>query len=159
MELIKTKETVKFGFSVIDMILIVLVAACILSSVFGAQIRAFLGNEESVEIEYTFLVENVSDEARNYPAEGEKLLKAEDLSSLGFLVQITETEKNYQSVSDPEDKLDVITLTCKARAVANDTDEGYVLSGERIKPGAELSVQTESATFTMVVTMVKAVNE
>ena len=40
------KEKVNFGFSVMDAILIVLAAACILSSVFHDQIRSFLRNDE-----------------------------------------------------------------------------------------------------------------
>lgn len=154
----KLKKREKVGFSVIDAILLVLAAVCILSSVFRTQIRDFLSNEEGVQIEYTFLVENVSEGAKNRPSVGEEIVLSKDLSSLGVLVQVAETSKIYQSQDDPQEKLEVTTLTCRARATVSETEKGYLLEGKSLKPGAEFSVQTESASFTMVVTMVKNAN-
>ncbi len=147
------------GFSVLDGILALLIVACILSTVFHTQIQNFFGNEKKEEIEYTFIIEKVSEEAKNYPSQGEEIFLSEDLTSLGYLVKIAKAEKSYQSKSDPEDTMKVTNLTCQGRVSAERTEMGYVVADQSLKPGATFSAQTESATFTMVVTMVKAINE
>ena len=150
------KVQTKWGFSVVDMILLVLAAALLFSVVFRDQIRSFLSAQEKVQIEYTFLVENVTEEAKNNPKKGENLVLSEKQIVLGEIVGITETKKEYQSVSDPEEKTSVITYTCKANVFARSTERGYEVQGVFVKPGAEFAVETETASFSMVVTMVKA---
>ncbi len=149
----------KLGFSVLDGILLVLFAFCILSTVFYTQIQNFFGSEKKEEIEYTFLVESVSDHAKNYPREGEEIFCTDGSVSLGKIVKISEAEKNYFNKADPEDEMKVINLTCQGRVLAEKEDFGYAVGEKRIKPGATFSVQTESATFVMVVTMANATGE
>ncbi|MBR5295524.1 MAG: hypothetical protein IKU24_02920 [Clostridia bacterium] len=153
------RKKVKFGFSILDGILIVLAVFCILSTVFQTQIRTFFSNDKREEVEYTFLIENASYKGRNYPMEGEEIFLSEDLSSLGRLKNIGEIEKVYQSETDSEDKIKVISLTCQGRVFAEKTEMGYLVGEKKLKPGAMFSVQTESASFTMVITMVKAIDE
>ncbi len=148
-----------FGFSVLDVILFVLIAVSILSYAFREPIRDFLSGEQGVEIEYTFLIENASPEAKNMPLRSEVLTLSEDGSELGVLVQVAQTEKIYADREDPEDQIRIKTLTCKARATAKETERGYLLGGRSIKPGAEFSIVTDSASFTMVVTMVKNISQ
>lgn len=149
----------KIGFSVLDGFLLVLFAFCILSTVFYTQIQNFFGSEKKEEIEYTFLVESVSENAKNYPQEGEEIFCAEDMTSLGKIVKITETEKKYLNKADPEDELKVTNLTCQGRALAEKTEFGFAVGEKRIKPGSTFSVKTESATFVMVVTMANTTGE
>lgn len=151
----KLKKRIKWGFSVVDMILLVLVAALVVSLLFGDQLRAFLSASDNVQIEYTFLVGNVTEEAKNNPKKGEKILHSERRIPLGEIVNITQAEKEYQSVSDPEEKTSVLTYTCSARVSAQKGERGYEVEGIFIKPGAQFSVETETASFSMVVTMVK----
>lgn len=138
------------------MILLVLAAALLISVLFRDQLRSFLSAQEKIQIEYTFLVENVTEEAKNNPKKGEKLILSEKQISLGEITSIAETRKEYQSVSDPEEKTSVLTYTCKATLLARSTDRGYEVQGTYVKPGAEFAVETETASFSMVVTMVKA---
>ncbi len=152
------KQKSKIGFSVLDLFLILLAAVCILSFVFGDQIRGFLSGEEEVKIEYTFLIQNVSEKARNFPATGEEIFLSKDRSSMGVLTQVTEAEKEYYG-EDEQDVMKIKSLTCQASAMARLSDRGYLLGNAIIKPGAEIVVETERATFTMVVTMVKTVEE
>ena len=63
----------KIGFSVLDVILFVLAAVCVLATVFQSQIRSFLGRADGETVEITFLVENVTEEAHNHPEAGEVL--------------------------------------------------------------------------------------
>lgn len=154
-----TKRKSKIGFSVLDVFLILLVAVCILSFVFRDQIRGFLSGEEGVKIEYTFLIQNVDEKSRNYPKVGEELFHSEDLAAMGILRQASEAEKEYQDASDPEHGVKIKTLTCRAEATAKLTERGYVVGNAVIKPGSELAVETETAGFTIIVTMVKSVEE
>lgn len=147
------------GFSVIDIILLLLVAVCILTAVFRTQLHHFLGREEQVQVEYTFLVRNASEDAKNYPKEGEEIYLSDSSQPLGVIGQITRTEKKYQEVEDPEDTLKVVSLTCQASVKAYSGETGYSVGNTKIKPGAQLSVYTDSASFTMTVTMVKAYEE
>lgn len=154
-----TKKQSKIGFSVLDVFLILLAAVSVLSFVFRDQIRGFLSGDEGVEIEYTFLIQNVSEKARNYPVEGEELFHSADQASMGILTKVAETEKEYRDAEDEEDVVRIKTLTCNAAATARLTERGYVLGNAVVKPGAELMVETEQASFTMVVTMVRSVEE
>ncbi len=154
-----TKKESKIGFSVLDLFLILLTVVCILSFVFRDQIRGFLSGEEGVKIQYTFLIQNAGEKTRNYPKVGEELFQSGDLSSLGVLTHISEAEKEYRGSEDETDVILVKTLTCRAEATARLSDRGYVLGGTVIKPGAEIMVETEEASFAMVVTMVQSVEE
>ncbi len=155
----QAKMKIKWGFSVVDMILLVLAISCVVSVLFRDQIRSFLSADEKAEIEYTFLVGNVSEEAKNEPKTGEELILSEKRIPLGEIIKITESKKEYQSVSDPEEKTSILTLTCSARVLARAVDRGYEVEGVFIKPGAEFTVETETASFSMVVTMVKVAEE
>lgn|GEM_PF-1570336 len=143
----------KIGFSVLDVFLLVLATVCILSFVFRDQVRGFLSGEEGVEVEYTFLIQNASDQARNTPEVGEEMIHSEDLSSLGVVTQVAAAEKEYHGSCDEEDEdiIKVKTLTCKASTKAKLSERGYVAGNALIKQGAELKVETESASFTMVI--------
>ena len=154
-----TKKNSIIGFSVLDLFLVLLAAVCILSFVFRDQIRGFLGGEEGVRIEYTFLIQNVSEKARNLPKAGEELFCVKDQASLGVLTKMSEAEKEYHGSEDEEDVIFVKTLTCSAEATARLSERGYVLGSSVIKPGAEITVETEEASFTMVITMVQSVEE
>ncbi len=149
----------KIGFSVLDMFLVLLAAVCVLSFVFRDQIRGVLSGDEGVEIEYTFLIQNASEQSRNRPTVGDELFLSKDLSSLGFLTQVAEVEKEYRGSDDEDDVMKVKTLTCNAAATARQSDRGYVLGNVVIKPGAELLVETEEASFTMIITMVRNAEE
>lgn len=142
-----------------DVFLLLLAAVCILSFVFRDQIRGFLSGEEGVRIEYTFLIQNADEKARNYPKVGEELLHSKDLASMGVLEHVSETEKEYRDSQDDRDTVKVKTLTCRAEATARLSERGYVVGDAVIKPGAELTAETETASFTMIVTMVKSVEE
>ena len=147
------------GFSVLDIILLILATVCILSAVFRTQIHHFLGQEEQISVQYTFLIQNASKEARNYPEIGEEIRLSDTFRSIGVIRQITETKKEYQSLSDSEDTLNVVSLTCLADVKAYESETGFKVGETHIKPGAEFFVQTESGSFTMIITMVKAVEE
>lgn len=154
-----TKRKSNIGFSVLDMFLVLLAAVCILSFVFRDQIRGFLSGEEGVKIEYTFLIQNADEKARNYPEVGEELFHSEDLASMGVLNHVSEAEKSYSDAEDSEDTVKIKTLTCRAEATAKLSERGYVVGNAVIKPGAELVAETETASFTMIVTMVRSVEE
>ncbi|MBQ3076052.1 MAG: DUF4330 family protein [Clostridia bacterium] len=154
-----TKRRSKIGFSVLDMFLLLLAAVCVLSFVFRDQLRVFLSGDEGVKIEYTFLIQNASEKSRNCPSVGEELLLSKDLSSMGVLTQVTQMEKEYHGSDDEGDVVKIKTLTCNATATARLSDRGYVLGNAVVKPGAELIAETENASFTMIVTMVKNVEE
>ncbi len=154
----KTKNR-KIGFSVIDLVLLTLAVACVLSVVFQDQLRSFLGEEEKTEIEYTFLIENVTDEARNHPVAGEKLILADEKIPFGTISSVSENLSVYQSLDNEDDKVEILTLTCKAKVQATGTETGYYVSTTAVKPGAEICVETESASFVMIVTMVKPIEE
>lgn len=153
------KRNSKIAFSVLDMFIILLAAVCVLSFVFRDQIRGILSGDEGVKIEYTFLIQNASEKARNCPSVGEELFLSKDLSSLGSLTQVAEVEKQYYGSAGEEDVVKIRTLTCNAAATARLSDRGYVLGNAVIKPGAELLVETENASFTMIITMVRNVDE
>lgn len=142
-----------------DVFLILLAAVCILSFVFRDQIRGFLSGEEGVRIEYTFLIQNADEKARNYPKVGEELFHSGDLASMGILKQTSEAEKEYRDADDAEFSVKIKTLTCRAEATAKLSERGYVVGNAVIKPGAEIAVETESASFTMIVTMVQGTEE
>ena len=146
-------KKLKIGFSVLDVFLIVLAAVCALSFVFRDQVRGFLSGEEGVEIEYTFLVQNASEQARNIPAVGDQMYLSEDMSALGVLTQVAVSEKEYHGSCDEEDEDTIMikTLTCKASSKAKLGERGYVVGNTVIKQGAELKVETENASFTMIV--------
>lgn len=154
----KEKQSI-FGFSVLDVILFVLIAVGILSYAFREPIRDFLDGDPGVSIEYTFLIENASPEAKNIPRRSEVLTLSESGEELGVLVQVAQTEKIYADREDPEDQIRIKTLTCKARATAKETERGFLVEGKSIKPGAKFDLVTDSASFTMVVTMVKNISE
>jgi len=147
----------RIGFSVLDMVLILLVLACILSSVFQDQIRSFLGEEIGPRVEYTFLIQNVTKEAKNHPLIGEEILLSDSGESIGTLLSVESKKNVFQSQDNPDDQVEILTLTCKASAVVEERENGYEIGGILIKPGAELSVETLSASFVMVITMVKTV--
>ena len=154
-----TKKKSRIGFTVLDVFLVLLAAVCILSFVFRDQIRGFLSGEEGVKIEYTFLIQNADEKARNYPKVGEELFHTQDLASMGVLNHTSETEKAYRDTDDEDDTVKIKTLTCRAEATARLSERGYVVGNAVIKPGAELVVETETSSFTMIVTMVKSVEE
>lgn len=158
-----TKKKSKIGFSVLDVLLLVLAAVCVLSFVFRDQIRGFLSGDEGVEIEYTFLIQNASEQARNCPEKGEELFYSKDLSSLGVLTRVASAEKEYHDRIDEEEEetetIKIKTLTCSATTTAKMTERGYVVGNTVIKPGAELQVETENDSFVMIVTMVRTLEE
>lgn len=149
----------KIGFSVIDLVLLTLAVACVLSVVFRDQLRSFLGEEEKTEIEYTFLIENVTEEAKNHPVAGEEVILAAEKIPFGTITSVSENLSVYQSLDNEDDKVEILTLTCKAKVRATKTENGYYVSSAAVKPGAEISVETESASFVMIVTMVKSMEE
>lgn len=149
----------KIGFSVIDLVLLILAVACVVSAVFQDQLRSFLGEEEKVEVEYTFLIENVTEAAKNHPVAGEEVTLAEEKLPFGRIRSVTENRSVYQSLDNEDDKVEILTLTCKAAVQATQTEAGYFISSTALKPGAQISVETESASFVMIVTMVKPVEE
>lgn len=150
------KAKKRIGFSVMDLILVVLLLAGILTGLFSDRIRRFLGREEVPEIEYTFLVENVTETARNHPLSGEEIFLSQNGKSIGTIVQVEEKKNLYESVVNPESQLEILTLTCKATTQAVREEVGYRVGEILIKPGSQLPVYTESASFVISVTMVKS---
>ena len=147
----------KIGFSVLDVVILTLVAACILSTVFQDQLRAFLGQDDGEAVEVAFLVENVTDASRNRPLAGEEVTLADTGASLGTVLSVMENKNLYASVADPSDTMEVLTLTCKIQTAAKKAETGYEIQGVSVKPGATLSVETPTASFVMLVTMVKEI--
>jgi hypothetical protein len=142
----------RIGFSVVDIVLVVLIAACILTAVFQNQIRTFFQQEGAVTVELTFLVENVTEKANNYPQAGEKLYLSDSKVLFGELVSVSEQNKTvYQSTENAEESIEVLTLRCKMTAKATVSESGYVVEGVSLKQGAAFSVETKSASFVMVV--------
>ena len=144
-----------FGFSVLDALLLILIAVCILSAVFQNQIRAFFSEEPVQTIEYTFVIENVTEKSRNRPQIGEELTDADNFSTLGVLQSAEEKDSVFVSESNPDDTVVITTLTCRAVAEAVETDAGWRVSGTFLRPGTSLVVTTPSASFEMTVTMIK----
>ena len=149
----------KIGFSVLDLILLSLVGTLIVSVVFQNQIRSFLGEEEKVSLEYTFLIENVTKEAKNHPVAGEEVILADEKLPFGEITSVTENLSVYQNLENEDDTVEILTLTCKATVRATETEAGYFVSSTAVKAGAEISVETESASFVMIITMVKPVKQ
>jgi len=145
----------KIGFSIVDLILILLIGACVLTSVFGDQIRRFLGRETGTVVEYTFLIENVTEEAMNHPETGEMLVIPSTGKSLGVLLSVEEKKSIFQNVENADDQVEILTLTCKASVHAEETEAGYRVGEALIKPGATFSLETPTSSFAMVITMVK----
>ena len=144
----------RIGFSVVDIALLVLIAACILTAVFQNQIRNFFQQEGAVTVKLTFLIENVTEKANNYPTAGEKLYLSESKVFFGELVSVSEQNKTvYQSTENPEESIEVLTLRCEMTTRANPGENGYTAAGVTLKQGASFSVETESASFVMVVIM------
>ena len=149
----------KIGFAVVDMILLVLAAACILSVVFQDQLQSFFGQDEGYEVEITFLVENVTQKGKNHPVAGEEILLTEADLVLGKIDSVSENKALYRNTLSPEDTLEIASLTCKAVATLSKDQAGYSLSGVSIKPGAHLSAHTSTASFVMMITMVKPIEK
>lgn len=149
------KEKSKFGFSLLDIVLVVLAVACIVSVLFRDQLQSFFGREEGTEIEYTFLVENVMNGTNNAPQKGEEILFLEEKVSFGEIIAVSEAKRQYQGEEDEEDVVQVSTLTCRGSVSTRKTERGYMVGEVCIKPGARFQVETETARFTMTVTMVK----
>lgn len=149
----------KIAFSVLDLIFLVLVAVLILSTVFQDQVRSFLGETDDKKVEITFLVENVTESARNHPVAGEKIYLAGNHLPLGELSSVVENKTVYKNVNEEEDTVEILSLTCKATSSAEKGERGYEIAGLFVKPGSTLEAETDSATFQMVVTMVKPMEE
>ena len=145
----------KIGFAVVDMILLVLALSCVLSAVFQDQLRSFFGQEKGQEVEITFLVENVTQKGKNHPVAGEEILLTDTNMVLGTILSVTENKTLYQNTLSPDDTLEIASLTCKAVATLEEDEAGYTLSGVSIKPGAYLAAHTPTASFVMMITMVK----
>ena len=152
----KRKRKGDFALTVLDLVLTVLVAAAVLSTVFYDQIHAFLQEEDNLTLEYTFVVQNVTEASVNLPAEGEELYELESQVFLGLLVDLQETQHSYQN---EDDELVVSTLTCKAAAEGVMKEDGVTVSGLKIKPGMEYTVKTASASFKMTIITVKTVED
>ena len=144
----------KIGFSVLDLILLSLVGTLIVSVVFQNQIRSFLGEEEKVSLEYTFLIENVTKEAKNHPVAGEEVILADEKLPFGEITSVTENLSVYQNLENEDDTVEILTLTCKATVQATETEAGYFVSSTAVKAGAEISVEPERARCVMIITMV-----
>jgi len=155
----KKKKRTKAGFFVLDFVLILLVASCVVSAVFQTQLRAFFGEEKKPQIEITFLVENVTEEARNRPLVGEMLAEAENGAFLGSITSVFENESIFANSEDPEEQIRILTLTCKALCTATETEKGYEVNGVSLKAGNRIPVETRQASFEMIITMVKMVEE
>ena len=149
------KPRFRIGFSVLDALLLILCVMCVISAVFQYQIHALLSEEPDRAIEYTFIIENVTDTARNRPQTGEELTCADNFAVLGTLQAIEEKQSEFVSRSNPDDAVEITTLTCRAAADAAETDAGWRVSGIYLRPGTRLFVTTPSASFEMTVTMIK----
>lgn len=145
----------KIGFSVIDMVILVLTAVCILSVCFRDQLRSFLGKEVGETVEITVLIENVTEEGKNHPLAGEEIILSKTGTVLGTITNITENTTVYQNTVSPDDTVEIMTLTCKVQARAVASESGYTVSSVSVKPGATLSAQTESASFVVMIAMIK----
>ncbi len=149
----------KIGFAVVDMILLVLALSCILSVVFQDQLQTFFGQDNRQEVEITFLVENVTQKGKNHPIAGEEILLTDADMVLGEISSVTENKALYQNTLSPEDTLEIASLTCKVTAKLEKEEAGYTFSGISIKPGAHLAAHTPTASFVMMITMVKPVEQ
>jgi len=145
----------RFPFSVADLILILLVAACILSAIFAPRIRSFLGESDLCEAEVTFLVENVTAGGRNHPVAGETLYLEGGVQLMGSILSVTEDSTLFESVENPDDRVTLSTLTCRAKMQLERTESGLSVGGVAIKNGSRMIVETETAGFEMTVINVK----
>ncbi|MBP5289256.1 MAG: DUF4330 family protein [Clostridia bacterium] len=148
----------RIGMTLLDLILVVLVAAAVLSTVFYDQIRSFLKEEEIARISYTFLVENVTDSAVNLPSKGEVLYEKETQSPLGTLTDLSETQRTYDNDAG-ESTVVLSTLTCKAQAEAIRENGALYVSGLKVKKGVSYTLTTDTASFKMIIIAVETVDE
>lgn len=151
----KKKRSNRIGFSIADFILIALLVSCALSFLFRTPIRDFLGEDKKVNIEYTFVIENVTDAAKNRPALNEQMTEAESRKTIGEIFEIREQSVVYTNESEGE--IEIFTLTCRAKAKALETGAGFGIDTVSLKPGAEITVQTDSARFRMTIISTKLI--
>ena len=154
----KQMKKSRIGLTVLDLILVVLIAAAVLSTVFYDQIRSFLKEEEIVKVTYTFLVENVTDSAVNLPSKGETLYEKDTQSPLGVLTELSETQRTYDNDAG-ESTVVLSTLTCKAQAEAIRENGSLYVSGLKVKKGVSYTLTTETASFKMIIIAVDTVDE
>lgn len=152
----KREKKSRVGLTVLDLTLAVLIVAAVLSTAFYDQIHSFLKEEEMVQVNYTFLVENVTDAAVNLPSKGETLYEQESQSPLGTLTDLKETRYTYAGEGE---ELTMSTLTCKAQAEALSDGGALYVSGVKIKKGESLTVTTATASFKMIIIAVETVEE
>lgn len=151
----KKKKANAVGFSIADFILIALLVSCALAFLFRTPIRDFLGEDKKVNIEYTFVIENVTEAAKNRPALNEQMTDAASLKTIGEIFEIREQSVVYSNES--EGKIEVFTLTCRAKARATETNAGFGIDMVSLKPGSEITVQTDSARFRMTIISTKLI--
>lgn len=153
----KRMKKSRIGMTLLDLILVVLIAAAVLSTVFNDQIRTFLKEEEMEKISYTFLVENVSDVAVNLPSKGETLYEKDSQTPLGVLTDLSETQRTYDN--DAGESTVLSTLTCKAQAEALRENGTLYVSGLKVKKGVSYTLTTDTASFKMIIIAVETVEE
>ena len=104
-----------FGLTVVDLVLLILVLAAIGSTVFDRQIRSFLGEEQEITVEYTFVVQNVTAFSVNRPTAGEEVFELDSGLPLGKVDSVEEKSSIY---TNGVEEVEIATLTCRATAPA-----------------------------------------
>jgi len=176
-------ENKKIRFNVVDVIIILLVIACIVGIIFRANVREKLGQSLSNETAYlTLVAENVPQEYIDAFVQGSNAYL--DTRDLGVIIGYSYTEQTkvvlelneryeYKPVDDgnggyintveriitPEFKTvydkDSYTVTCQIQVNGQDKSDGFYIGGvEYVGVGKMLNISTEKHAFTMTITKI-----
>ncbi len=145
------------GFSVIDLVILLLAVVCVVTALFREPIRRFLGESTAVEVEYTFVIRDVTDETISRPQVGETITLLESSLPIGEILSLEEKPREY--VNEEEGTITISTLTCRAQVSVTEKESGYFAGEVEIKPGVKLSAKTETASFQMTIVMLKSISE
>jgi len=141
-------------FNLIDVILIVLVLAAVISLVFLLKNnRVTVGSDKTTEeIVYRIEFSPLREELRNFAEVGNTVVLTESLKAIGEITDVSYTSCHYvgtnkatgASVSSPYPEHITMVLTVKATAIKTDT--GYTLSGRELILGESLSIRLPNFT-------------
>ena len=176
-------ENKKIRFNVVDVIIILLIVACVVGIIFRANVREKLGQSLSNETAYiTLVAENVPQEYIDAFVQGSSAY-LEDMD-LGIIIGYSYTEQTnvildlnekyeYKAVDDgnggyintvekiisPEFKTvydkNSYTVTCQIQVSGQDKSDGFYIGGvEYIGVGKMLNISTENHAFTMTITKI-----
>lgn len=151
------KKKKKGGVSVLDAVIVILILALVGTALFRDQIRRFLGDSDQTEVEYTFLIKDVTDSTISRPLAGESITLLQGSEEIGTVLSVEESPVEYRD--EVNGSVTLYKLTCTASALPEKTDLGYEIGGTVLKRGAQISAKTQTASFQMTVIDVKELTE